>query len=72
MSGLHRSESSLDPSLFQYHQHFEGAWQLVGKTHLSEVRWWCAQFSWFGLVWSVRLAVNQRLRLGGSSLVVQG
>ena len=35
---MHRTESAMDPSLFQYHQHFESPWQLVGKTHLSEVR----------------------------------
>ena len=38
VSDLHRSESAVDPSLFQYHQHFESPWQLVGKTSLSEVR----------------------------------
>lgn len=37
-SELHRTESTADPSLFQYHHHFETPWQLVGKTHLSEVR----------------------------------
>ena len=37
-SDLHRSESAADPSLFQYHHHFDAPWQLVGKTHLSEVR----------------------------------
>lgn len=38
VSDLHRTESAMDPALFQYHQHFEGPWQLVGKTSLSEVR----------------------------------
>lgn len=38
VTDMHRSESALDPALFQYHQHFESPWQLVGKTHLSEVR----------------------------------
>ena len=37
VSDMHRSESAADPALFQYHQHFEGPWKLVGKTHLSEV-----------------------------------
>lgn len=37
VSDMHRTESAMDPSLFQYHQHFEAPWQLVGKTHLSEV-----------------------------------
>lgn len=38
VSDMHRTESALDPALFQYHQHFESPWQLVGKTSLSEVR----------------------------------
>ena len=38
VSEMHRTESAMDPSLFQYHQHFESPWHLVGKTHLSEVR----------------------------------
>lgn len=38
VTDMHRTESALDPALFQYHQHFESPWQLVGKTHLSEVR----------------------------------
>lgn len=37
VSDMHRTESAMDPSLFQYEQHFESPWQLVGKTHLSEV-----------------------------------
>lgn len=38
VSEMHRTESAMDPSLFQYHQHFESPWTLVGKTHMSEVR----------------------------------
>lgn len=39
VSDMHRTESAMDPALFQYHQHFESPWQLVGKTSLSEVSW---------------------------------
>ena len=38
VTDMHRTESALDPALFQYHQHFDSPWQLVGKTHHSEVR----------------------------------
>ncbi|KAL4858673.1 Wee1-like protein kinase [Chlorella vulgaris] len=37
VSEMHRTESDMDPSLFQYHDHFDSPWTLVGKTHSSEV-----------------------------------